>query len=395
MMKTNNHIIARMMWALIASLALTACNPTDEICRDSHPHTANLAFKWSFAENPESFYVLADKPLFHRWYGFVLQSIPNDFQAFGRTLYPTRSNHSKITVAKGTYNMVSMSEDDKSYTYNLSDYSGGTSSNFDALTLTLKRYKEKNSDPAFAPFTNLPTHNTEEGEYLYPKNEQIFYSKIENVAIEEPLNKLTFSERQILTQRLNIEFLIKKETTNIVIDTVCYSLSGVPYTMNVITQEVKIDNTATRLFFHKVQDNGALELKLNHYVHILGIVPPNNVPIPADQKLSGPGILYLDIVYHTTDEYLDNNMQMQTHKRFARSTAAINLYSFLKTNGSLESKYQNGKYTQTRKELTISIEKSILLKENGIANRGDGFNDWRFEGYTQGTTSDDAGTDAH
>ena len=405
-------------WFVIVSLfavMITSCTDAD-LCPDpldQHPHSLAVSFSFNWDRDPEhsstltsrdSMYIIAYRVI-NMWKSTVAVSslgtpvkghyIHSDFamnqpseeqstegEQSTEETKPANPEVDRFLLKSGDYKFITFNRNDSEIDYtSVNNYLQNDEIPLSELNVIYKTYRKDDPNLRFTipDWVDFNAYGDPD-RYMQPSVQAIYYDtipvqrlRVNNIG-KNAVRPIRFSTPRRLTQRITIEFDIKKVVNNtpFVVDSVFAEIAGIPYIINLASGSIDITKTKKMMF----KTSFPSDTETNSSIHCTGTIDvPTIIESASDDLFMGPGIMQVMIMSSAVDTLTGDTL----HKTFQGS---INLYKTL-TKAELI-KWSEDKQTVTKNKdfETLTIQAEMLINGESIIENPDdnsGLDVWRKE----------------
>ena len=395
MRRTLLHI----MCALLYAIAAHSCDTIGlELCESSHPHLSKLIVTYAWPEEmtkdglvPEKSWIIANRPSDPLRYLFGWFTDTNDK---GREMAYLNSDSAE--AKKPFFNMDSLRWfSDRATLADAQDSCGIRLGEYQVITTNCSFFLQIDSiDSFFHRHDIFPSHisaryNTEiiadsidpalhdwvdyNPKYPFVKDiGPVFFDQQIVQSVKGFDTEINFAP-QVISQRIDLEFNVETDDSNLVLDSIRGELSGVVQSKAIFTGYLNMDATQScRVLFNAnvpgtpTSDGTTRRWASTATVNVLGLCEPTDA-----EKQTGPGILHLAAYTHYI-ELADPEVEGSTNKLVKRTFFwGINLHDVLKAHPVTRQTEDLRHHVMTSNHETLRIMNRLKMKLSDISGDGD------------------------
>ncbi len=377
--------------ALCAVILATSCTTDVELCSADHPHRSdmNVWLDWGTYKNLVQTHHELDSVTLLAWrrtnqmkYAYQLTSLP-DAQAnyvTGRLMASTDSKdfewlpldgenatgpqQTRLWLRSGNYQTMAYTASSAAFETIVPEGFFAEEATFENVKLTYKEYSlmaqsDVFSLPNFEKYVNWDNRNPYAG-YVLGTIEPILCAS-GSVAVPETKSAskviLRLTPRPI-TQRVKIEFTLKRLEEGVQVDSIQAEMSGVASTIYLANRSLEVDKTLKVLFAPSCttalpSTTDCAPLKMVAELDVTGLLA-NAAPYVN----SGPGVMQVNV--HTQ---MVNEKGQKVHRIFK---TAINLYHLLQKRPSIVVDDETGAYKQAASSITWQVNAPLQITRSRV-----------------------------
>lgn len=272
----------------------------------------------------------------------------------------------KLQVRDGEYQFLAFSAGSEAFEIDgLEEFEKNPDYPLEEMQLTYKTYNR--DDELFAGYRAWKDYNPY-SKFVLSEVSPMYYTRQEGIKMQlNGTKKIVFTPVPI-TQRIKVEFTIKKEP-GVVVEALLAEMGGIPEGMQFTTGYMNIDHTNKLIFIPhvNVKDNaGSTSVTCVGEMNVTSIVPSYDRAL-----VTGPGIMQV-VVYTRVD-----GAGGRVHRKAIQ--CLINLYETLRKARLLEWDEDGKHYKQRVSEAILRIENVLEIKEGSVVDSDDstGLDTWR------------------
>lgn len=272
----------------------------------------------------------------------------------------------KLQVRDGQYQFLAFSATSNAFVVNgLDEFEKNPDYPLEKMRLTYKTYNR--DDELFAGYRAWKDYNPY-SKFVLSEVSPMFYARKEDIRMKLNESRKILFEPRPITQRIKVEFTIKKEP-NVVVEALLAEMSGIPEGMQFSTGYMDIDHTYKLIFIPEIKTKnnvGQTTVECVGDMNVTSIVPSYDKAL-----VTGPGIMQV-VVYTRVDD--ENG---RSHRKAIQ--CLINLYETLHKAKLLEWDEEGEHYRQTVSQATLHIQNVLEIKEGSVVDGDDstGLDTWR------------------
>lgn len=392
--------------ALLLTLCM-ACDTDVELCYSSHPHRSYIDFEYDWEplqeetarrgepafDVPDSMRVIAYRRVNTLKYKMLVSArrknngghiILPEYE-----IHPTSNGNTALWLRNGDYELVTYSGVPNVVYDEVDDFF--TAKGMD-LSDTKLRYQIApqvdeliRTNPKMSRYRGWVDHNPYSG-YLLGDLLCTGATTL-SVPVAHNGSRVTclFTPSKVLSQSVTMEFVIDPKEAGIVIDSVHAEMSGACAQIVLGSGAVGVETTGKVLFAPKpvatnTTQEGPVTVRGSFSV-------PGLIRSDSRTKMTGPGILQVEVFTHITDQVLgedghpllDENGQPRTRQYRKGYRAVINLYNTMSETPSLLYNEAVRGYMRTSTHITLSIGAILGITRKGVMSDSESALDYWIE----------------